>query len=1170
MVRHGLVASCVLVWICLICVSHAAEPRLIDDFNDGQVTWSSWVSPGADKPTLTISSDAAEGAGSLLVEVPESGETTLVCRLALPAPEGCDAISFWVKRVSGNIACDVQLEEDPKLCQGVDCFRTSMPVPSGDQWTRVVVPFERFRYSYTMHGEGNQQFEKDKLWAFAFAVYHQEPFAFKLDYVEFVNSADVSPAQNPAAAEASGNLLTGNTSLELGTSGWQTDGAVDASTAAVGARSLKCNGAGVHCATGRIKPDRPYTLSFYAKARTAGTINVSAWMNYSTVLNRQLPLTSQWTRLTVELAPMAQPIGAGIFFGTTDPNEPIWLDAVQLEEGATATAYRDPDPVVIQATSGARSEVVVLREGKPLTLDVAFFNARCPNEALPLSVDYTVSEATLGPIGRSTLQLDLETGKTSETTLELLPTMQPGYYTVRFVVRDRTGSILNEYVSPVAVVREPNRIAIDESFFGMHTDGLYAIGSDALHAIGVNWIRHGGALWDGVEKEPGQFNMPKGLAVIEQGFGALVTMLTVPPPAWARGADGFPASPDLIKNYIEKVLATYKDEITYFDFHNEPDLTLPQVAHRARSFAALLNAAHPSFQAAGKKLVFDVCGDGHAFTAEVIKDAADSFDVYAPHPYANPRYLGPDDVALGPEVGNMQSRLREFIDLYQSHMGGREFWIGELGWGLDARASCDSRWAARFAAYLARAHLVARSFPQIKRLIWFRDIGCTEGGLYEYGIWRHQDGVKPLPPVAAYATVAKLLDGATPLPIISDYDIKIYAYRKDDHVVLAAWDSLDDDTQDPLRVEVPLAEAEVWTMTGAAAPRKPGDDGVALMTISANPSYAILNPDALPRLVDRINSAVMNRRPATVEVAAPSLTTLSLSIRNRLSAPYDGSVDLWLTTADGHRTDLAAGLPVHMPAGGSMPLTLTLQEPLGLTGNEVGVALTAAAGGSAVEIRKPLATIAPCHRRQATPGEFLDAPLPQDAADLIVLDRREQVLPADPTIGWKSPENLSARARLSWDEQYLYFAADVTDDVHAQQAVDGDIWRGDSVQLAIDTRNDAQPGRNYDNNDYEYGLALGSEGRPIVWCWQAPPGAAAGPIENCPVRIERIDDRTVYRAALPWSRLAPLQPKAGTVFNLNFIVADNDGLGRRYWIGLSPGIAEAKLPDCFRRFVLVE
>ena len=146
----------------------------------------------------------------------------------------------------------------------------------------------------------------------------------------------------------------------------------------------------------------------------------------------------------------------------------------------------------------------------------------------------------------------------------------------------------------------------------------------------------------------------------------------------------------------------------------------------------------------------------------------------------------------------------------------------------------------------------------------------------------------------------------------------------------------------------------------------------------------------------------------------------------------------------------------------------------------------------------------------------------------------------------------------------------MTDDVHAQQAVDGDIWRGDSVQLAIDTRNDAQPGRNYDNNDYEYGLALGSEGRPIVWCWQAPPGAAAGPIENCPVRIERIDDRTVYRAALPWSRLAPLQPKAGTVFNLNFIVADNDGLGRRYWIGLSPGIAEAKLPDCFRRFVLVE
>ena len=89
---------------------------LIDNFNDGKVTWSTWTSPDAKEPTLSITPDAAEGKGALLVEFSKSGFTTLVCRLGVTPPANCDAISFWIKRASGNPGCDLQLEENPKRC----------------------------------------------------------------------------------------------------------------------------------------------------------------------------------------------------------------------------------------------------------------------------------------------------------------------------------------------------------------------------------------------------------------------------------------------------------------------------------------------------------------------------------------------------------------------------------------------------------------------------------------------------------------------------------------------------------------------------------------------------------------------------------------------------------------------------------------------------------------------------------------------------------------------------------------------------------------------------------------------------------------------------------------------------------------------------------------------
>jgi hypothetical protein len=42
--------------------------------------------------------------------------------------------------------------------------------------------------------------------------------------------------------------------------------------------------------------------------------------------------------------------------------------------------------------------------------------------------------------------------------------------------------------------------------------------------------------------------------------------------------------------------------------------------------------------------------------------------------------------------------------------------------------------------------------------------------------------------------------------------------------------------------------------------------------------------------------------------------------------------------------------------------------------------------------------------------------------------------------------------------------------------------------------------------------------------------------------------------------------RPGQVVGLDFIANDNDGQGRSYWMGLTPGIGEGKTPEAYRRF----
>jgi len=180
---------------------------------------------------------------------------------------------------------------------------------------------------------------------------------------------------------------------------------------------------------------------------------------------------------------------------------------------------------------------------------------------------------------------------------------------------------------------------------------------------------------------------------------------------------------------------------------------------------------------------------------------------------------------------------------------------------------------------------------------------------------------------------------------------------------------------------------------------------------------------------------------------------------------------------------------------------------------------------------------------------------------VLTVDSQDRIQPPDPA-GWRGPDDLSARASLAWDEEHLYLLVRVTDDKHVTPNLQS-FWDSDSLQVAVDMRNDANTNPGFEEDDREYGVVVDAEGAHTFRTHPStrqPNFRAAG---------RRAGTETLYEMAFPWPELGR-EPKPGMVFSLNFIANENDGHGRKYWMGLTPGIGEGKLPGQYQDFYLAE
>jgi hypothetical protein len=452
------------------------------------------------------------------------------------------------------------------------------------------------------------------------------------------------------------------------------------------------------------------------------------------------------------------------------------------------------------------------------------------------------------------------------------------------------------------------------------------------------------------------------------------------------------------------------------------------------------------------------------------------------------------------------------------------------------------------------------------------DAGDPPGSL-DYGLWMNN---VPRPGVSVFCTCARMLDDAE-----FDSDLKVnrditgYFFSKPGGSLATLWTTRTDTV--PLKVTLP-AGTRLYNIMGDQVVIGKSANGITTLPLTQEPLF-LTSPLTAQQLAAKLSNATCSL-PKMVATARPGrFRTIDVYVSNQTDAPLTLHIDASLTGgARLLKSSIAASAP-----GSSLTCVSFPYDDRGAIGWTGKFSAKIKAAGSAPVVVDAPVNLFPV--RRVPTGSRPDGDFAKYAnISPIVLDSPQDVNcpsgPADALKIWKGPDDLSMKVWFAWDASYLYFAASVTDDYFVQEQTGSQIWSQDGFQLAFDTLANAVPPAisgisGFRDVDYQYGIALTKIG-PQGYCWWAAKVnealAADGLTKFTPSIVRVSPTLTNYEYAIPWSALAPMQPKLGAVFgfNLNYVDADAPGDSARDWMQLSPGLTEGKNPSAYRQFVLTE
>ena len=147
---------------------------------------------------------------------------------------------------------------------------------------------------------------------------------------------------------------------------------------------------------------------------------------------------------------------------------------------------------------------------------------------------------------------------------------------------------------------------------------------------------------------------------------------------------------------------------------------------------------------------------------------------------------------------------------------------------------------------------------------------------------------------------------------------------------------------------------------------------------------------------------------------------------------------------------------------------------------------------------------------------------------------------------WDGSEDLAALWRLGWDNDNLYLGVTVIDDVHVQTRSDTQIFRGDSLDIQIETNRAGGPGANLNPNTFQIIFSPGDFNAvpPAVFRFRGDEAGRSvqSPGHNIVFQAQQTETGYVLEAAIPWRDLE-IMPTDGLVLGAALNATDNDTPG---------------------------
>ena len=943
-----------------------------------------------------------------------------------------------------------------------------------------------------------------------------------------VQAAPASPVAVPE--NRNGNLLPFDTSFESGPYFFQ--GTPDSSEAWHGSSSLRWD-PDLRMRQGYlfrlIGLRKPYVFSFYFKSdRNDGNLKLLLMdQEYGTLVSREMPLSTKWQRMVVMIPPQNRIVSFVPFLTRSTDDAVVWLDGFQLHEGDIPAEYVPEAALAVGLVDPDAPGGIFEASPEPLKRIISVTNYRAEPE-IRLTARLEAPDRPAVTLLEKTVSCPRRKSVREEITL--LPETKPGYYLLRLTAEGGTG--VKRVTEIPFVVATP--LKKDDRFFGTHPG--YADSPAGRRRSGSSTYRNF-LFWKYTGKGPdGKYvvlPIPKGTrGDFEEVF---TTLQTAPSPASLK-ADGTPDYEDCIAFLCDALKAG--EAVApgrCFEITNEPDLEFPSLfggnlERGADEYAKLLNRAVPAMKAVQPEITIGIGGvsgvdfnHGFPFLTRVLEQLEFRLELIAVHPYCDARFISEDASDVGPELIDVYGRTEQLKQLLRKRGLTPELWFGEIGWALDVEADPLSAPARRQGAYTARLLLLARALD-IHRVYWFMSDNHIEKERFYYGVWRNG---APLPAVAAYATVARLLSGAVPDETIQNGDVQMFTFRRPDgKLVGAVWMPAGEPGRFILGGKV--RDLELYDMFGREV-------DPAKLVVNAEPLYLIGGDD----LKVALKNAEIDLPPLAVEWKIISDREVAVRLTNRKKAALTGSVRL------GGAVFEQAEQRISLTPDEECELRFRSGESLSL--RTLQLELESPQGRQTQEFRMEIL---------ASPGK------------LPAMTDRTWLLPNDPGNGYAGASDLSVSGSFRHDAEYFHLELDVVDDVHHQTGDVSQLWAGDSVQIAFDAGADAAKGCfAYDRNDYEFSFALGPDGAVCRLEYAYERGRSAEIERSLRYRIDREGNVTRYRIAIPWKALG-LNGVPGTLFGFNFVVNDSDGHGRRFWMGLTPGIADGKNPYAYRKIFL--